>query len=166
MTINERSAYIRGLADGVELDVSTKEGKLINALIDLTADMAAKITELEAEVAKAYEYCEELDRDLGSLEEEVMYDDEEDDECDCCCCDDDDDFECDGDCENCDEDCEIMDDDYFEVVCPACGETICFDGDIDPEDIACPACGEKFECVISEDELDDVADTEDVADAE
>ena len=34
MTINEKAAYIKGIADGVELDNSTKEGKLIAALID------------------------------------------------------------------------------------------------------------------------------------
>ena len=41
------------------------------------------------------------------------------------------------------------------MVCPACGETICFDGSIDPEELACPACGEKFECIVSEDETTD-----------
>ena len=147
MTINEKAAYIKGLAEGVELDASTKEGKLIAALIDLVSDMADAIEELEEDVDTALDYCEELDEDLGAVEEMLL-----DDECDCC---DDDDFECDGDCDCCDEDCELCDDDYFEVECPACGETICFDGSIDPEELACPACGEKFECIISEEDLED-----------
>ena len=151
MTINEKAAYIKGLADGVELDTTTKEGKLIKALIDLVSDMTEAIDELAEDVDTALDYCEELDEDLGAVEEMLL-----DDECDCdCCCDDDDEFECDGDCDCCDEDCELCDEDYFEVECPACGETICFDGSIDPEELACPACGEKFECVISEDDLED-----------
>ena len=145
MTINEKAAYIKGLAEGVELDASTKEGKLIAALIDLVSDMADAIEELEEDVDTALDYCEELDEDLGAVEEILL-----DDECDC-----DDDCECDGDCDCCDEDCDLCDDEYFEVECPACGETICFDGSIDPEELACPACGEKFECIISEEDLED-----------
>ena len=139
MTINEKAAYIKGLAEGVELDASTKEGKLIAALIDLVSDMADAIEELEEDVDTALDYCEELDEDLGAVEEMLL-----DDDCDCDC-----------DCDCCDEDCDCCDDDYFEVECPACGETICFDGSIDPEELACPACGEKFECIISEEDLGD-----------
>ena len=65
-----------------------------------------------------------------------------------------DDDECDGDCDDCDCDCALADEDYFEVECPSCGETICFDGSIDPEELACPACGEKFECLVSEEDLE------------
>ena len=147
MTISERAAYIQGLADGLELDESTKEGKLIAALIDLVGDMADAMTEMDEDIDTLNEYIEEIDEDLGSVEE-YLYDE----------CDDDDDYECecDGNCCDCDEDCEIADEDFFEVECPSCGEVICFDGSIDPEDIACPACGEKFECIISEEDLDDL----------
>jgi hypothetical protein len=146
MTLGEKAAYIQGLADGVELDETTKEGKLIAALIDLVGDMADAIEQLDEDIDTLSDYVEELDEDLGSVEE-LLYDD-----CDCCDCDDDD-CECDGNCCDCDEDCELADEDFFEVECPACGETICFDGSIDPEELACPACGEKFECIIAEEDL-------------
>ena len=147
MNINEKAAYIKGLAEGVELDNSTKEGKLILALIDLVSDMADAIAELEEDVDTAFDYCDELDEDLGAVEE-MLYDDE------CCDC----------DCDCCDEDCDLDEDDeeFFEVECPACGETICFDGSVDPEELACPACGEKFECIIAEDDFaEDEADEDD-----
>ena len=149
MTLNERAAYIKGLADGVELDASTKEGKLIAALIELVSDMADEIAELDERIDTVHAYCEELDEDLGSVEEIILEDEEEDydDE------DWDDDYECDGDCCNCDEECELCDEDFFEVECPSCGETVCFDGSIDPEELSCPACGEKFECLMSEEDL-------------
>ena len=151
MTLNEKASYIKGLCDGLELDTNTKEGKLISVLIDMVSDMAKAISELEEDVDTAFDYCEELDEDLGAVEEMLLEDD-----CDCDCdCDDYDDFECDGNCDLCDEECELDDEEYFEVDCPACGETICFDGSIDPEELACPACGEKFECIISEDEATD-----------
>ena len=146
MSIMEKAAYIKGLADGLELDKSTKEGKLIAALIDLVSDMAEEIECLSEDVDTAFDYCEELDEDLGAVEETLL--DEDYDDCDC---------DCDCDCcdECCDFDDEEDDEEYFEVECPSCGETVCFDGTIDPEDLACPACGEKFECIISEDDIDE-----------
>ena len=45
----------------------------------------------------------------------------------------------------CDCDCDDYDmEDTFEVECPKCGDTICFDESIDPENLICPACGEKI----------------------
>ena len=144
MTLNEKAAYIKGLADGLELDKTTKEGKLIDALIDIVSELTDAIYDIDEDLDTLNDYIEEIDEDLGAVEE-LLYDDD----CDC-----DDECECDGDCDWCDEDCELADEDYFEVECPSCGETICFDGTIDPEELACPACGEKFECIISEDDLD------------
>ena len=142
MTLSEKAAYIQGLADGLELDETTKEGKLLAALIDLVGEMTDAIAEIDEDLDTLNDYIEEIDEDLGSVEE-MLYD------CDCDC---DDDCDCDGNCCDCDEDCELADGDYFEVECPSCGEVVCFDESIDPEDLACPACGEKFECIIPVDE--------------
>ena len=144
MTLTERSAYIKGLAEGLGIDETSKEGKLIRALIDLTSEMAEVIAEQAEDIEVLNDYIEEIDEDLGDVEE-FLYDEEDDyDEFD----------ECDGDCSCCDADCELADDeDFFEVECPSCGEIICFDGSIDPEELACPACGEKFECLVSEEDL-------------
>ena len=140
MTLSEKAAYIQGLADGLELDESTKEGKLLAALIDLVGEMTDAIAEIDEDLDTLNDYIEEIDEDLGSVEE-MLYDC--DDDCDC---------DCDGNCCDCDEDCELADGDYFEVECPSCGEVVCFDDSIDPEDLACPACGEKFECIIPVDD--------------
>ena len=135
MTITEKAAYIKGLVDGLELDGTTKEGKVLSAIIDLVSDIAEDVTDIAEDVEYLEEYIEELDEDLGELEEYVY---ELDDE-----------FECDGDCECCDdEDCECCcgeeDDEYFECECPSCGEIVCFDDSLDPEALVCPACGEKI----------------------
>jgi hypothetical protein len=143
MTLNEKAAYIKGLADGLELDAKSKEGKIIAALLDLVTDMAQSVTDLEEDVEYLNDYIEEIDEDLGEVEEILVEDD-----CDCDCDD------CDCDCDDCDCDCDLEDEDFFEIDCPSCGETVCFDAAIDPEDLVCPACGEKFECIISEEDLD------------
>ena len=143
MTLNEKAAYIKGLADGLDLDKTTKEGKLIAALIDIVGELTDAIYDIDEDLDTLNDYIEEIDEDLGSVEE-LLYD----------CDDEDDDFECDGDCDCCDEDCDFGDDDFFEIECPSCGEVVCFDGTIDPEELACPACGEKFECLVSEEDLE------------
>ena len=140
MTLNEKAAYIKGLADGLELDRDSKEGKVILALVDLVSEMSEAISCIADDIDDLNDYIEEIDEDLGSVEEVL---------CDCDC----DDYDCDEDCMNCDEDCDLCDEDFFEVECPSCGDTICFDGSIDPEELVCPACGEKFECIVSEDDL-------------
>ena len=161
MSMMEKAMYLKGLCDGLEPDKTTKEGKLIAALLDMVTEMAAEMDDMQAEICELRDYCEELDEDLGDVEEVLLdlddedYEDEDEDE-------DDVDFECDGDCAGCDFDCGFDDDDdlfdeeddeFFEVICPACGDVINFDSSIDPENLRCPNCGEKFECIVEEDDL-------------
>ena len=157
MSMMEKAMYLKGLCDGLEPDKSTKEGKLIAALLDMVTEMAAEMDDMQEEICELRDYCEELDEDLGDVEEVLLDLDDEDYE------DEDDDFECDGDCAGCDFDCgfdedddDLFDeeeDDFFEVICPACGDAINFDSTIDPENLRCPNCGEKFECIVEEDDL-------------
>ena len=164
MSMMEKAMYIKGLCDGLEPDVTTKEGKLIAALIDLVTDLAHEIDDMQAEICELKDYCEELDEDLGDVEEVLLDIDDEDEDEDFDEDFDDDGFDCDGNCAGCDLDCGFDDDDdlfdedadedeYFEVICPACGDVINFDSSIDPENLRCPNCGEKFECIVEEDDL-------------
>lgn len=158
MNITEKSAYLKGLAEGLSLDPQKPESKIISALIDLVEDMSAKITELERDIENLDDYVEELDEDLGYVEDYV-YDDElelDEDaydglpfECDCDDCD---------ECEHadecfCDEDDE--EDGFRCLMCPACSEKIYFDETMDPADMICPACG-KAVCEDDEAGADEV----------
>ncbi len=149
MTLTEKTAYIKGLCEGMGLDKKdTPEAKIINALIDLCEQMALEIDDIECDIADLADYCEELDEDLGDVEQVLI---DEDDECDCCDCDDED--ECDGDCDDCElcGTCELCDDeDYFEILCPSCGETVCFDESIDCENLICPACGAEIGSIVDD----------------
>ena len=126
MKAKEYSSYIKGLIDGTNLDKTTPEGKVISALAELCDQMAAEIETLRDELDVANEYIEELDEDLGAVEE-VVYDVDDDccddDDCDCCDCDDDDD-----------------DEDGCVAMCPNCGGKVYFDDSVNPEDVICPAC--------------------------
>lgn len=132
MGISEHAAYIKGAFDFSEIDKNSTEGKIIGELLTLVADMADKINALEADNKELHEYVEELDHDLGEVEEELyFYDDDED-------FDDYDDL-------NDDEDYEGEDEEFYEIECPSCGELVYFDESIDLSDLICPACGEKID---------------------
>ena len=131
MNINKESAYLRGLLEGYELDSNKKETKLFTKMLELIDEMADHITALEADNAELREYVEELDQDLGAVEEDLYVTDEDDEYYD----DEDEDDEYD---EFDDEE------DYYEIECPSCGEVVCFDGSLDPDNLVCPACGEKI----------------------
>ena len=121
MGITEKAAYLKGLFDGYEIDATVKEGKIISELLTLVADMADEISALKADNRELHEYVEELDHDLGEVEEEVYFEDDYDDE---------DEYEDDEDSE------------YYEIVCPSCGEVVCFDDTLEEDELICPACGE------------------------
>ena len=78
MDILEKCAYIKGLAEGLNIDNSKPEGKVLNAIIDLLSDITATIADMDDEVATLGDYIEEIDHDLGDVEE-YLYDEE----CDC-----------------------------------------------------------------------------------
>ena len=130
MGITENAAYLKGLFDGYELDKSTKEGKIIAGMLDLIADMADKISALEADNRDLHEYVEELDHDLGAVEEDLYFDEDDDD--------------CYDDLNDIDDDYDGDDSNYYEIECPSCGETVCFDDSLEPDEVVCPACGEKI----------------------
>lgn len=148
MTTSEKVAYLKGLAEGMDVDCGTKEGKLLNVIIDILGDMALDIEDLNENALDLSEEIDELSDDLAEVED-IVYDDDDE----CCCCDDDDDCCCDDDaCCCCDE--EPV---FFEVSCPACGNEITIDEDVlDLGCIDCPNCGEKLEF-----DLDSIEDVED-----
>ncbi len=128
MNINKESAYLRGLLEGYELDSNKKETKLFTKMLELIDEMADHITALEADNAEMREYIEELDHDLGAVEED-LYMTDDDDEC----------YD-----EEEEDEFDEEDGEYYELECPSCGEIVCFDESLDPDDLACPACGEKI----------------------
>ena len=103
MTVTEKVAYLKGLVEGMEYDLTTKEGKIISKILDILTDMADEIAGLNEDVDTLYDYADELDADLGEVESELYG---EFDDCDCLDCEDFDDCDCDGDCASCTDEVE------------------------------------------------------------
>lgn len=141
MTLTEKLAYIKGLAEGLGIEETTKEGKVLLALVDLLDDVTTAVSELEGDMDQAYEELDAIDEDLTDIEDFLWEDDE--DECDCCDCDDDEDECC---CGHDHDDDELFDGGIYEITCPKCGEIVCMDEDmLFSPDCGCPNCGTSFE---------------------
>ena len=139
MTITEKVAYLKGLADGLAIDTEkSKEGKLIAAIIDILEEMGMTLEDLEENTTALGEELDAVSDDLADVEE-ILFEDEDDE--DGCCCGEED------------------DDDFFEVECPNCQEPLVIDEDVlEAGVIECPNCHSQFavsdECDCDEDGCD------------
>ena len=127
MSITEKVAYLKGLAEGMDLDTGKKEGKLLAAIIDVLEDIALELCDIEDAQEELGEGLDAVSDDLEDVED-LLYGDEDEDE---------DEYELDDLGE--DEDC-------YATTCPTCEETIYFDESVlEDGEVVCPNCGEKLE---------------------
>ena len=114
----ERVNYVKGLMDGMKFDVSTDEGKLIKALLDIVEDIVISAEDLEDTQDQILDVIDEYDERIGDLEDEV--------------------FEEEGYDEDIDE----------PLTCPECGAELDFDElgiDESVDSFRCPECGTKID---------------------
>mgnify|MGYP003300009002 CR=1 FL=1 len=128
MTISEKVAYLKGLAEGLELDTQkSKEAKLISVMIGILEEIGLSLEDLEENAFALGEEIDVLSDDLADVED-IVYDEDEDEE---------------------------YDDDWFEVECPTCEKTLMIDEDaLDEGVVECPNCGTRYSLDISDDEED------------
>ena len=128
--LSERAAYLKGLAEGLAIDDSKSEGKLLVKMIDLLEEMAATIEDNSDAIVACEERVDDLEDFADDMIEEMSGCDCGDDECDCCDCDCDDDYD---------------DEEFYEVECPTCNEKVYFDEDMLDDELICPNCNGKIE---------------------
>ena len=128
MTISDKVAYLKGLAEGLDLDTEkSKEGKLISVMIGILEEVALDLEDLQEVTDELGEEVDAISDDLSDVEEVVFDEDYEDD-----------------------------DEDFFEVECPTCGAEIDIDEDVlEAGVVECPACGDKFALDLSDEEEDE-----------
>ncbi|MCL5057969.1 MAG: AraC family transcriptional regulator [Actinobacteria bacterium] len=116
--LKSRVAYLQGLSAGMNIESDSKEGRILNGIIEVLDEFAQSLKEMEAAQDQLEDYLESIDEDLFHLEEGIYNEAEDSGE----------------------------DEDYLEVDCPRCGEVVCFDSDIleddDTVEVTCPNCDE------------------------
>ena len=129
MTISEKVAYLKGLAEGLNLDTEkSKEGKLISVMIGILEEIGLSIEDLEENALALGEEIDVLSDDLADVESVVFDEDDEDD-------------------------------DYFEVECPNCEEPIIIDDEaLAAGEVQCPSCGTRFALDLTDEDADEDED--------
>ena len=132
MTISEKVAYLKGLAEGLNLDTEkSKEGKLISVMIGILEEVGLSIEDLEENALALGEEIDVLSDDLADVES-VVFDEDEDDE------------------------------DYFEVACPNCEEPIITDDEaLAAGEVQCPNCETRFALDLTDEDAEDEDSDED-----
>ena len=150
MTISEKSAYLKGLMDGLKLNTESDEGKMIAAIVDLLGDLTRKVTDIEDTTIAISDELDEIEEDLDAIEDFIMDEEEDFDDFE------DEDDEWDED-EEYEEGFDFGDEDstIYEVVC-ACGNVIAFDEDVlESGSIVCEECGETLEFSFDDEDEDE-----------
>lgn len=128
MTTSEKVAYLKGLAEGLNMDKSSNESKLFTAVIDVLDSMASDIEDLEIVTDELGDELDATSDDL-SVVEDIVYDEEDYDE----------------------DDYDELDEEpvLFEITCPKCNNTITVDEDVIAlGTINCPNCNEVLDLVV------------------
>jgi hypothetical protein len=144
MTISEKVAYLKGLAEGLNLDTEkSKEGKLISVMIGILEEIGLSIEDIEENAQALGEEIDVLSDDLADVENAVFNEDEYDDE----------DYD--------EDDEDEADDDWFEVECPTCERPLVIDEQAMADGfVVCPNCESKFSLELTDDDEQDGEDEE------
>ena len=139
--ISEKVAYLRRLADGLNVE-NSENGRVIKAIIDALDAIAVSVEEHDEIFDEIDETFDEIDKAFDDIDD--RFEEIEDYLCE------EDEDECDGECDDCDDfdDCCGFDDDddFYEIECPKCNETVYFDKTMleSDEDLICPNCNARI----------------------
>lgn len=127
--LSEKVAYLKGLADGLDFDASTKEGKILAAIVEVLDEIAIEVDDIVIMQDDMQEQLDDVDTALSDLEDEYYALDDDLDEL---------------------EEYDDLDEDWeeeYSFECPGCGDMVYFDPallDDGVECLVCPNCEEKI----------------------
>ena len=133
MSLTEKTAYLKGLYDGMGLDSETsKEARMLGAIVDVLQELAGHVDENEESLAALADELDDLEDSLLPDDEDESMEDEYDDMHD--------EFGLEG--EDDIEPLELP----MELPCPNCGEALTVNAnDLEEGMVICPECGQKFQ---------------------
>lgn len=114
--IISKVAYLSGLVDGLEINTTTKEGKVLTEIINVLKVIAEEVDGISESQKYMEDYIDAIDEDLSILQDDIY----------------DDDYEL----------CEDEGDNFVQLKCSNCGDDVYVDKDIvkQKEKITCPNC--------------------------
>jgi uncharacterized protein YbaR (Trm112 family) len=122
--LRSRVAYLHGLAEGLDVNQSSVEGRVLMGVLDVLGDLAENIEVLAESHDELADYIEEMDDDLSDVEERV-FDEVDDVGVEMVCC------------PECGEVLSAGAGERAEfeadVSCPVCGASLIASDEVDPE---------------------------------
>lgn len=113
--LRSRVAYLHGLAEGLDVNSSSVEGRVLMGVLDVLGDLAENVEALAESHDELADYVEEMDDDLTEVEEQV-FDEAEDASIEIECC------------PECGEAISLAagerDETEIDVTCPVCGASL------------------------------------------
>ena len=141
MELTKKAAYLQGLVEGLGIDETTKEGKVLKAMSALLGEMADAIAGMDEDLTRAYDQINDLSEELEDLEADLYEDDDAEEDAE-------DDTEAEDDADDANDD-DIASEPFYEVACPNCGETVYVsEDDLDAGEANCAHCGVTFEVAL------------------
>ena len=120
--LREKSAYLRGLVEGVGYPEDEKQRLVWEGLLDFCDGVAKNMGELDDSQNEFAEYIEAIDEDLSTLEKYFYNAGDDDDEADI-----------------------LFSKEprgtFKELACPHCNESIGFEDEPGNYEVVCPECG-------------------------
>jgi len=127
MEIEKKVAFLKGLAEGLDIHKNEKEGKVISGILDVLEEMAEAITDIFESQIELEDQVDEIEEAVADIQEEIDIDYEDD-----------------------------FDDEMLELSCPDCGAKIIVEPELfensNEEHIVCPDCGKLFDLDYDEEE--------------
>ena len=144
MTLSEKVAYLKGVAEGLKFDPEkTNEGKLISIMMDILEHIALNAEENDDSIQARADQLDDVSDSLAMLEDYVYsgefdYDDDDDED-------------------DAEEALAALEEDgFFELECPNCADTLVVDKSVlDSGHVTCPGCGQEFEIELGYEDADD-----------
>lgn len=140
--LSEKVAYLKGLCDGMDISADTKEGKLLQAIVEVLDEIAVEVDDMVIIQEDMQEQLDEVDEALCDLEEDFYELDDEELE--------DEDFDPEdylgGDWDEEEE---------YSFECPKCGDMVYLDAsllDDGEEHLICPNCKEPIVIELEDEE--------------
>ena len=72
MELSKKVAYLKGLMEGLKIDDSTNEGKILTIMADILDEMSATVEDIAEEVDETVELVDTLDEDLGEIDDSFI----------------------------------------------------------------------------------------------
>lgn len=144
--VSKKVAYLKGMAEGMNLQEDSMQNRLILRMLEALEEISEELEAIEARQDEVEQYIDELDSDLGDVEEFLFGEEDEEEDCGCGCGHHHHHDEDEWDDEEDDEEDEDDGIDFIEYECPHCKTSVYYDQeafDLEEEHL-CPECGKEL----------------------